>query len=150
MFCPFCKHESSRVIDSRTVEDGFVTRRRRECSHCQRRFTTVEKSVLLVEKRNGVLEDFSREKLIRGVQRACQGRDVSDDALKRLAQEVEVNLRSLGGLHVPSNQVGLAVLEPLLKLDEVAYMRFASVYKSFDCIEDFEQEIAALRRRRHQ
>lgn len=150
MFCPFCKHEQSRVVDSRTVEDGYAIRRRRECTSCRGRFSTLEKSVLLVEKRNGVLEDFSREKLIRGVQRACQGRDVSEDALKRLAQQVEVTLRAHGGSHVPSNAVGLAVLEPLRKLDEVAYMRFASVYKSFDSIHDFEQEIDSLKElRRH-
>lgn len=145
MFCPFCQNQQSRVIDSRTVEDGYVTRRRRECTKCKGRFTTVEKSVLLVEKRNGVTEDFSREKLIRGVKRACQGRNVSDDALKRLAQEVELELRAHGGSHVASNEVGLAILKPLRKLDEVAYLRFASVYRSFTSVEDFVAEIQSLK-----
>ena len=150
MFCPFCHHPQSRVIDSRTVENGFVTRRRLECTKCHGRFTTVEKSVLLVEKRNGVTEDFSKDKLIRGVRRACQGRNVSDDALKLLAQEVEIDLRAQGGSRVNSNDVGLAVLEPLRKLDEVAYMRFASVYKSFSSMEDFEREITEFKARRSQ
>lgn len=96
-------------------------------------------------KRSGVTEEFSREKVIKGVRRACQGRDVSDDALKRLAHEVEQNVRAVHGSQVQANQIGLAILEPLRKLDEVAYLRFASVYKSFKSAEDFENEIALLR-----
>ena len=129
MFCPFCHHEQSRVTDSRTVDAGSAIRRRRECTECGGRFTTVEKAVLTVVKRNGVSEPFDRDKLIVGVRRACQGRDVSDDALKRLAQQVEEAVRAQGSSQVPANQIGLAVLEPLRALDEVAYLRFASVYK---------------------
>lgn len=128
---------------------GVSIRRRRECSECQTRFTTIERSVLLVVKRNGVTEEFSREKVIKGVRRACQGRDVSDDALKRLAHEVEQAVRVAHGSQVPANQIGLAILDPLRTLDEVAYLRFASVYKSFNCAEDFEQEIESLRAHRH-
>ncbi|MEJ4100463.1 transcriptional regulator NrdR [Corynebacterium mastitidis] len=147
MYCPFCHHAHSRVIDSRVIDAGAAIRRRRECSSCLGRFTTVEKAILLVVKRNGVTEPFSREKVIVGVRRACQGRDVSDDALKRLAQQVEETVRSHGSSQINANAIGLAILEPLRELDEVAYLRFASVYKSFDCAEDFEKEIRLMRRR---
>lgn len=103
--------------------------------------------MLLVLKRNGVSEPFSREKVITGVRRACQGRDVSDDALKRLAQEVEETVRSHGSSQVNANDIGLAILDPLRELDEVAYLRFASVYRSFESADDFESEIRALRRK---
>ncbi|MFV8380333.1 transcriptional repressor NrdR [Corynebacterium hindlerae] len=147
MYCPFCHHTTSRVIDSRVIDGGAAIRRRRECSQCEGRFTTVEKAVLLVVKRNGVTEPFSREKVITGVRRACQGRDVSDDALKRLAQEVEESVRSHGSSQINANDIGLAILEPLRELDEVAYLRFASVYKSFESADDFESEIRLMRRR---
>lgn len=147
MYCPFCHNEQSRVIDSRVVDAGTSIRRRRECASCKGRFTTVEKAVLLVVKRNGLTEPFSRDKLIRGVRRACQGRDVSDDALKKLAQEVEETVRGHGSSQVNANEIGLAILEPLRDLDEVAYLRFASVYKSFESADDFESEIRLMRRR---
>mgnify|MGYP002715918094 FL=1 len=147
MYCPFCHNEQSRVIDSRVVDAGASIRRRRECVSCKGRFTTVEKAVLLVVKRNGLAEPFSRDKLIRGVRRACQGRDVSDDALKKLAQEVEETVRGHGSSQVNANEIGLAILEPLRDLDEVAYLRFASVYKSFESADDFESEIRLMRRR---
>lgn len=147
MYCPFCHHTHSRVIDSRVMDAGAAIRRRRECSSCSGRFTTVEKAILFVVKRNGVTEPFSREKVITGVRRACQGRDVSDDSLKRLAQQVEETVRTKGSSQINANAIGLAILEPLRELDEVAYLRFASVYKSFDCAEDFEKEIRLMRRR---
>ena len=147
MYCPFCHHEQSRVVDSRLVDGGVAIRRRRECTECQGRFTTVEKSVLLVVKRNGLTEPFSRDKLIRGVHRACQGRPVTEDSLKRLAQQVEETVRGHGSSQVDANAIGLAILEPLRELDEVAYLRFASVYKSFDRAQDFESEIRLMRRR---
>jgi len=147
VYCPFCHNEQSRVIDSRVVDAGASIRRRRECASCKGRFTTVEKAVLLVVKRNGLAEPFSRDKLIRGVRRACQGRDVSDDALKKLAQEVEETVRGHGSSQVNANEIGLAILEPLRDLDEVAYLRFASVYKSFESADDFESEIRLMRRR---
>ncbi|MDY5840748.1 MAG: transcriptional regulator NrdR, partial [Corynebacterium camporealensis] len=147
MYCPFCHNEQSRVIDSRVVDAGTSIRRRRECASCKGRFTTVEKAVLLVVKRNGLAEPFSRDKLIRGVRRACQGRDVSDDSLKKLAQQVEETVRHHGSSQVNANDIGLAILEPLRDLDEVAYLRFASVYKSFESADDFESEIRLMRRR---
>ncbi len=147
MHCPFCRHPDSRVVDSRETDEGQAIRRRRSCPECGRRFTTVETAVLAVVKRSGVTEPFSREKVISGVRRACQGRQVDDDALNVLAQQVEDAVRSAGP-EVPSNEVGLAILGPLRELDEVAYLRFASVYRSFTSAEDFEREIEALRQHR--
>lgn len=148
MYCPFCQGDHSRVIDSRSIDSGTAIRRRRECTACGGRFTTVEKAVLLVVKRNGVTEPFSRDKVINGVKRACQGRDVPEDALKRLAQTVEEDVRAHGSSQVNANDIGLAILEPLRELDEVGYLRFASVYKSFESAEDFEKEIRLLGRRK--
>lgn len=148
MHCPFCRHPDSRVVDSREADEGQAIRRRRSCPECGRRFTTVETAVLAVVKRSGVTEPFSREKVVRGVRRACQGRQVDDDALNLLAQQVEDTIRAGGSPEVPSNEVGLAILGPLRELDEVAYLRFASVYRSFTSVEDFEREITALRTHR--
>jgi transcriptional repressor NrdR len=148
MHCPYCRHPDSRVVDSREAEEGTAIRRRRACPQCGRRFTTVENAILSVVKRSGATEPFSREKVIRGVRRACQGREVDDDALMLLAQQVEDAVRATGSPEVPSHEVGLAILGPLRDLDEVAYLRFASVYRSFSSAADFEHEIADLRRRR--
>lgn len=145
MHCPFCRHEDSRVIDSRTAEDGSSIRRRRECPNCHRRFTTTETSSLSVVKRSGVVEPFSRAKVVSGVRKACQGRPVSDDDLAVLAQQVEETVRASGVAQIDANDVGRAILGPLRKLDEVAYLRFASVYSAFSSLEDFEAAIAALR-----
>ncbi len=145
MHCPFCKSEDTRVADSRIADDGTAVRRRRQCSECSRRFTTVEQVSLSVVKSTGVLEPFSRSKVLSGVRKACQGRPVDEGALALLAQRVEDTLRSSGQAEVPSIEVGLAILGPLRELDEVAYLRFASVYRSFNTLEDFEAEIALLR-----
>ena len=145
MRCPFCRHSDSRVIDSREVVDRQAIRRRRACPECGRRFTTVEELVLTVVKRSGVTEPFNRSKVVGGVRRACQGRPVNEDALQQLAHQVEETIRSLGSAEVPSQEVGMAILGPLRDLDEVAYLRFASVYRSFSSIEDFEKEIRGLR-----
>ena len=144
--CPFCRHADSRVVDSREVDDGQVIRRRRSCPECGRRFTTVEEAILAVVKRSGVTEPFSRDKVVRGVARACQGRPVNEDQLQLLAQKVEETIRATGSAEIPSHEVGLAILGPLRELDGVAYLRFASVYRSFSSVEDFEKEIAGLRR----
>ena len=145
MRCPFCRFPDSRVIDSREVEDGQAIRRRRSCPECSRRFTTVEESLLLVVKRSGVTEPFSRSKVIAGVTRALQGRPVDPDAVALLAQQVEKTIRGSGQTEVPSQEVGLAILKPLRDLDEVAYLRFASVYRSFSSAEDFAEEIRHMR-----
>ncbi|MGI5178210.1 transcriptional regulator NrdR [Dactylosporangium sp. CA-152071] len=145
MRCPYCRHADSRVVDSREAEDGQIIRRRRSCPECSRRFTTVEEAVLAVVKRSGVTEPFSRSKIIAGVRKACQGRPVDEDAIAVLAQKVEETVRARGAAELPSHEVGLAILAPLRELDEVAYLRFASVYRSFDSLQDFEREIASLR-----
>lgn len=145
MRCPFCRYPDSRVIDSREVEDGQTIRRRRSCPECSRRFTTVEEAVLAVVKRSGVTEPFSRTKVVVGVRRACQGRPVDEDALAVLAQQVEETIRATGSAEVPSQEIGLAILGPLRQLDEVAYLRFASVYRSFESAADFLAEIDRLR-----
>jgi transcriptional repressor NrdR len=144
MRCPFCRAEDTRVLDTRTSEDGSVVRRRRSCTGCGQRFSTSESASLLVAKRSGVLESFSREKVVAGVRKACQGRPVGDDQLALLAQTVEERVRASGQSVVASQAVGMAILEPLRELDEVAYLRFASVYRNFDSLADFELEIAAL------
>lgn len=147
MRCPYCRHHDSRVVDSREAEDGALIRRRRSCPECGRRFTTVEEAVLAIVKRSGVTEPFSRMKIIAGVRKACQGRPVDEDSIALLAQRVEETIRARGAAEVPSHEVGLAILGPLRELDEVAYLRFASVYRSFDSLADFEREIATLRAR---
>lgn len=148
MYCPFCRYTDSRVIDSRTADDGTAIRRRRQCPECGRRFTTLESASLAVVKRSGANEPFSRSKIVDGVRKACRGRPVSEDDLALLAQRVEEQIRSQGSAEVEAHEVGLAVLGPLRELDEVAYLRFASVYQAFDDLEDFESAIALLRAER--
>jgi transcriptional repressor NrdR len=145
MRCPYCRNADSRVVDSREQDEGQVIRRRRACQECGRRFTTLEEATLAVIKRSGVTEPFSRQKVVTGVRRACQGRPVDEDALAQLAQTVEDTVRAAGVAEVPSEEVGLAILGPLRALDEVAYLRFASVYQSFSSIDDFEKAIVELR-----
>ncbi|WP_129336838.1 transcriptional regulator NrdR [Cellulomonas endophytica] len=148
MHCPFCRNPDSRVVDSRTSDDGSAIRRRRQCPQCQRRFTTVETTSLSVVKRSGASEPFRRDKVVNGVRKACQGRPVSEDDLALLAQKVEETLRSSGQPEIDAYEVGLAILGPLRELDEVAYLRFASVYQAFDSLEDFEAAIHVLRAER--
>lgn len=148
MHCPFCRHTDSRVVDSRTSDDGAQIRRRRQCPDCNRRFTTIETAGLTVVKRSGVSEPFSRAKVLAGVRKACQGRPVSEDDLALLAQLVEESVRSAGNAEVDAHDVGMAILGPLRNLDEVAYLRFASVYQAFDSLEDFEAAITLLRAER--
>lgn len=145
MYCPFCRNPDSRVVDSRLTDDGSAIRRRRLCPECGRRFTTLETTSLSVLKRSGVAEPFSRAKVINGVRKACQGRPVTEDDLAMLAQEVEESIRSSGAAEIDAHEVGLAILRPLKNLDVVAYLRFASVYQSFDSLEDFEAAIDRLR-----
>ena len=145
MFCPYCKHTDSRVLDSRVSEDGGSIRRRRQCPACERRFTTVEQTQLVVVKRSGVVEPFARDKVVVGVRKACKGRPVTEDDLARLGQKVEDALRSSGQAEINAEDVGLAILQPLRELDAVAYLRFASVYRHYESVDDFEQAIADLR-----
>jgi len=145
MYCPYCRHTDSRVLDSRVAEDGAAIRRRRQCPACERRFTTLEQMQLVVVKRSGVVEPFSRDKVVSGVRKACKGRPVSEVDLARLGQLVEETLRASGQAEIPAHEVGLAILGPLSTLDAVAYLRFASVYKQYSSVEDFEAEIDNLR-----
>ena len=133
------------MVDSREADDGQLIRRRRSCPECGKRFTTVEEAVLAVVKRSGVTEPFSRTKIMSGVRKACQGRPVDEDSIALLAQRVEETVRARGAAEIPSHDVGLAILVPLRELDQVAYLRFASVYKAFDSLDEFESEIAELR-----
>ena len=148
MHCPYCRNTDTRVLDSRVADDGGSIRRRRTCSACERRFTTVEMMQLTVLKRSGATEPFTREKAISGVRKACKGRPVTEDQLACLGQQVEDALRLAGAAEIPANEVGLAILGPLRELDQVAYLRFASVYRAFESADDFEAEIALLRAER--
>jgi len=152
MHCPYCRHTDTRVLDSRVTDDGSAIRRRRSCpadnGGCGKRFSTVEQMQLVVVKRSGATEPFAREKAIAGVRKACKGRPVSEDDLDCLGQQVETTLRADGWAEVPAHEVGMTILTPLRELDEVAYLRFASVYKAFESAEAFEDEIAILRAER--
>ena len=145
MHCPYCRHTDSKVLDSRTAEDGCAIRRRRQCPSCSRRFTTIEQMQLVIVKRSGVVEPFNRDKVVSGVRKACKGRPVDEVQLARLGQVVEDTLRACGQSEIPADEVGVAILGPLRELDQVAYLRFASVYKQYHSLEDFESEIAMLR-----
>jgi transcriptional repressor NrdR len=133
------------VVDSREAEDGAAIRRRRACPECGRRFTTLETASLTVVKRSGATEPFSRVKVIDGVRKAFSGRPVDEDALARLGQQVEETVRASGSAEIPAHEIGMAILEPLVELDEVAYIRFASVYRNFTSLDDFVIEVAAMR-----
>ncbi|PTW90356.1 transcriptional repressor NrdR [Microbacteriaceae bacterium MWH-Ta3] len=145
MHCPFCRHPDSRVIDSRTSDDGLSIRRRRQCPECSGRFSTTETASLMVIKRSGVVEPFSRDKIVSGVRKACQGRPVTDVDLAGLAQRVEEAIRQTGVSQIEANDIGLSILPELRGLDVVAYLRFASVYQGFDSLADFESVIESLR-----
>lgn len=145
MHCPFCRHPDSRVIDSRTSDDGLSIRRRRQCPECSGRFSTTETASLMVIKRSGVVEPFSRDKIVSGVRKACQGRPVTDVDLAGLAQRVEEAIRQTGVSQIEANDIGLSILPELRGLDVVAYLRFASVYQGFDSLADFERVIESLR-----
>jgi transcriptional repressor NrdR len=147
--CPSCEADDTRVVDSRTADEGLAIRRRRACPACAYRFTTferVEEVPLVVVKSSGAREPFDRSKVMAGVRAAIKGRPVTEAQLEQLAASVEDSAR-LDGPDVTSAQVGLAVLDRLRELDEVAYLRFASVYKNFDAAADFQRELALLVKR---
>ena len=145
MVCPFCNAEDTAVVDSRKNVDGDAIRRRRECSACNTRFTTYEKSEieLIVKKRNGNLEEFQYEKLFSGVENAFGGQELSDKKLKNLVETIYLDLKN-HGKKIESKTIGETVLSHLKDINEVAYLRFASVYKEFSAVSDFEKEAAEL------
>jgi transcriptional repressor NrdR len=147
MRCPYCSAEEDKVVDSRMAEEGRAIRRRRECLECHRRFTTferVEETPLVVEKRDGLEELFDRTKISEGIRRALKNRPVSEDQIEALAEEIEEAVRADGRRRVPSAEIGREVLNKLRALDDVGYLRFASVYKGFSELTDFERELLSL------
>ena len=147
MRCPFCQDAENKVIDSRESHEGSVTRRRRECLQCKRRFTTyerVEELYPLIVKKDGRRETFDREKLLAGLKKACEKRPVSADQLEELVVAIERLLQGTGEKEVPSSVIGEEVMRRLHTLDEVAYVRFASVYRSFRDISEFMEELKDL------
>lgn len=147
MRCPFCQDPENKVIDSRESQEGSVIRRRRECLACARRFTTyerVEELLPLVAKKDGRREGYDRDKLLSGLKKACEKRPVSMEQLEHIADEVERRLQELGEKEVPSSLVGEELMKRLQDLDEVAYVRFASVYRSFRDISEFMSELKEL------
>jgi len=147
MRCPFCQHSDDRVVDSRESGDGDSVRRRRECSKCGRRFTTYERvdAVMpLVVKKDGRREVWDRDKLVAGFHKACEKRPVSADAIEESVSRIERTMQERGVRELPSTDVGEAVMDSLKRLDEVAYVRFASVYKSFRDIAEFQRTVESL------
>ena len=146
VFCPSCHSEDTKVVDSRVAEEGTAIRRRRQCLSCAQRFTTFERvdhAPLTVVKSHGGSEPFDRHKLIDGLTAATKGRSVSDQSLQEIAMRIEDSMRLLGS-SVSSASVGIAALDELRTIDEVAYLRFASVYKDFDAVSDFHRELELL------
>ena len=146
MRCPFCSADDDRVVDSRLAEDGVAIRRRRECSACHQRFTTferIEEIGLYVLKRSGDREQFDRLKILKGVRAAAKNRPVDEEALEAVVTSVDESMRLLNR-DVTTEEVGMAALEALRDVDDVAYVRFASVYKGFEGTEDFAREIGML------
>jgi transcriptional repressor NrdR len=151
MRCPWCAHQEDKVVDSREAQDGQATRRRRECLGCGRRFTTYERieDVLpQVVKKDGRREAFDRRKIVEGLLRACQKRPVSRERIDELVAAVERRVQELGEREVPSHVVGEAVMERLRELDQVAYVRFASVYRAFTDVGEFMSELEGLVKKR--
>ncbi len=154
MRCPFCKENNDKVIDSRESSDGFVIRRRRECEKCERRFTTrerIEETPLRVVKHDGSREDFERRKILMGLLTACQKRPVATEDLESIVQRVEDQILDTADREIETDRIGDLVMHELRRLDQVAYVRFASVYKNFESPSDFQdiaQEVAKPARRR--
>lgn len=150
MFCPFCENQDTKVVDSRLSDDGAAVRRRRECVVCKKRFTTYERCEglpLIVIKQDGRKVNFDRQKLLRGVLVACKKRPIPYERLEALSCHVEQELRGRGFKEVPSKVVGEYVMDALRELDDVAYMRYASICKNFKDISSFSAEIRALEKR---
>lgn len=149
MKCPYCSHQEDRVLESRTIRDGAAIRRRRECLNCGRRYFTqeqIEETVLMVVKKDGRREAFDRDKVLRGLRTACRKRPVSADVLEKIADDVERAAYNRGVREIQSREIGEMVIEALKGLDQVAYVRFASVYRDFQDIDQFKEIVEALSR----
>jgi len=149
MICPYCHNSESRVVDSRLADDGAAIRRRRECESCGKRFNTYERSEevpLFVIKKDGRREPFDRSKIMIGITKACEKRPVSREDIERIAKEIESALRDRLATEIPTREIGELVMQRLRELDEVAYVRFASVYKEFRDVDSFVEEIRSLER----
>ncbi len=147
MKCPFCGEINNKVIDSRLSKNGDVIRRRRECIECRRRFTTyehIEEIPIMIIKKDGRREVFSREKVRSGIQKACEKRDISMDVIDEFVDELERDLRETGKKEIPSREIGERIISRLHELDDVAYVRFASVYREFKDVNDFVDELKNL------
>ena len=147
MKCPYCKSEKTKVVDKRETENSTVTRRRRECLECEKRFTTyerIESVPLIVLKKDNTREEFDRNKIERGILKACEKRPVSAEDIQKIVSGIELHLRSKDSIEVPSSLIGRMVMSRLKKLDKVAYIRFASVYKDFKDPEEFQEELSKL------
>ena len=148
MKCPYCASSETKVVDKRDYEDTAMTRRRRECLSCEKRFTTFEKVEafdLIILKKDGRKEQFSKEKLLSGVQRACEKRPIGPERVDKVVDEIDAEIRNMDSTEIPSKLVGELVMKKLKKLDEVAYIRFASVYREFNDLETFEKELKQLK-----
>jgi transcriptional repressor NrdR len=147
MKCPFCAHVEDKVIDSRLSKDGDVIRRRRECLKCEGRFTSyerIEEILPLVIKKDGRREPFDRQKILHGLEKACEKRPIGVETIESLAAGIEKNLQELGEKEIPSSWIGEEIMSALKKVDEVAYVRFASVYRQFKDIKEFMEEVTGL------
>ena len=148
MYCPFCQAEDTKVIDSRLVADGSQIRRRRECEVCHSRFTTFETAELLmprvIKQKNNTREPFNEQKLREGLYRALEKRPVGEEEIETLIEDIKKDIRSSGEREIPSRLVGEAVMQNLRKIDEVAFIRFASVYRRFEDITEFSEEVEKL------
>lgn len=147
MRCPYCEKPDTRVIDSRPTEEGHAIRRRRECDHCRKRFTTyekVEEMIIMVIKKDGSREAFDRNKVRNGIIKACEKRPVSVASIERIVEEIERGLNNMMEKEIESKLIGEVIMEHLSKLDEVAYVRFASVYRQFKDVNTFIAEIEKL------
>ena len=148
MRCPYCNYDDTKVVDSRPVEDGLATRRRRECNKCHKRFTTFEKienSLLVVVKKDGTRESFDKNKVINGIMKACQKTKVTYDDVQRIADNIERGLSNTMEKEIQSTIIGRLIMDELKKIDQVAYVRFASVYQEFQSVDTFIDEINKLR-----
>ena len=147
MKCPYCNHEDTKVVDSRPVEEGLATRRRRECEKCHKRFTTFEKienSLLVVVKKDGSREPFDKNKIINGLMRACQKTKVTYEDVQKIAENIERGLNNTMEKEIQSTFIGAMIMDELRRIDKVAYVRFASVYREFQSVDTFIEEINKL------